>query len=186
MPVKDKAPLASCSKERLVASIKQQRLRCKDLESQLEGMKKEIYSNNIEISKALEDDMLNILDNSYLNSTPHMNLFWQQQKKLLASSKFGRRYHPHLIRFCLSLHSKSPSAYRELASSGVLILPSERTLRDYRNFFKPKPGFNEENVSQLKEHTSQLFDMQRYVILQHRECYILPIDGIVLESCFYS
>ena len=29
MPVKDKAPLASCSKERLVASIKEQRLRCK-------------------------------------------------------------------------------------------------------------------------------------------------------------
>ena len=74
MPVKDKAPLASCSKERLVASIKQQRLQCKDLESQLGGMKKEIYSNSIEINEALEDDVLNILDSSDLNSTPHMNL----------------------------------------------------------------------------------------------------------------
>ena len=135
-------------------------------------MKKEIYSNSIEINKALEDDILNILGNSDLKSTPHMNLFWQQQKKLLASSKFGRRYHPHLIRFCLSLHSKSPSADRELASSGVLVLPSERTLRDYRNFFKPKPGFNEANVSQLKEQTSQLFDVQRYVILSFDEMKI--------------
>ena len=172
MPVEDKAPLASCSKERLVATIKQQRVRCKDLESQLQGMKKEIHSNSIEINKALEDDILNILGNNDLSSTPHMNLFWQQQKKLLASPKFGRRYHPHLIRFCLSLHSKSPSAYRELASSGVLVLPSERILRDYRNFFKPKPGFNEANVSQLKEQTSQLFDVQRYVILSFDEMKI--------------
>ena len=112
IPVKDKAPLASCSRGRLIASIKQQRLRCKDFESQLVGMKKEIYSNSTEINKALEDDILNILGNSDLNSTPHMNLFWQQQKKLLASPKFGRRYHPHMIRFCLSLHSKSPSAQR--------------------------------------------------------------------------
>ena len=135
-------------------------------------MKKEIHSNSIEINKALEDDILNILDNNDLSSTPHMNLFWQQQKKLLSSPKFGRRYHPHLIRFCLSLHSKSPSAYRELASSGVLVLPSERILRDYRNFFKPKPGFNEANVSQLKEQTSQLFDVQRYVILSFDEMKI--------------
>ena len=76
MPVKDKAPLASCCKERLVASIKQQRLRRKDLESQLVGMKKGIYSNSIEINKALEDDILNILGNSDIKSTPHMNLFW--------------------------------------------------------------------------------------------------------------
>ena len=88
MPVKDEAPLASCSKERLFPSIKQRLLRCKDLESQLVGMKKEIHSNSIEINKALEDDILNILGNSDIKSTPHMNLFWQQQKKLLASSKF--------------------------------------------------------------------------------------------------
>ena len=74
-PVKDKAPLPSCNKERLVASIKQQRLQCKDLESQLVGMKKEIYSDSIEINKSLKDDILNILGNSDLKSTPHMNLF---------------------------------------------------------------------------------------------------------------
>ena len=142
--LKDKAPLASCSKERLIATIKKQRVKCKDLESQIENMRKDISSNSIEIDKAREDDILAILGKNDMKSSPHMNLFWQQQKKLLASPTFGRRYHPQLIRFCLSLHSKSPSAYRELASSGVLVLPSERTLRDYRNFFKPKPGFNEE------------------------------------------
>lgn len=44
-PVEDKAPLANRSIDRLVATIKQQRLRCKDLERQLVGIKREIYSN---------------------------------------------------------------------------------------------------------------------------------------------
>ncbi len=92
-----------------------------------------------------------------------MKVFWEQQRKLLASPKFGRRYHPHVIRFCLSLHAKSPAAYKELRDSGVLVLPSQRTLRDYRNFFKPKPGFNSENIERLKELCSDHTGIQHYV-----------------------
>ena len=172
LPVKDRAPLAACSKERLIATIQRQRLECKDLKDQIAKMNKDIMSNSIEIDKNLESDVLDILKSSDLKSSPHMDLFWQQQKKLLASPNFGRRYHPHLIRFCLSLHSKSPSAYRELATSGVLILPSERVLRDYRNYFKPKPGFNEENITRLKDMTIPLFDVQRYVVISFDEMKI--------------
>ena len=81
-----------------------------------------------------------------LDATPHMKFFWQEQMNLLQSAKMGRRYHPQVIRFTLSLHGKSPSAYRELRDSGALILPSERILRDYKNYFKPKAGINNENV----------------------------------------
>lgn len=35
----------------------------------------------------------------------------------------------------------------------------------YKNFFKPKPNFNEVNVTQLRERTNQLFDIQRYFVL---------------------
>ena len=38
--------------------------------------------------------------------------------------------------------------------SKVLVLPSERTLRDYRNFFKPQPGFNSDNIERLKDMTN--------------------------------
>jgi hypothetical protein len=48
----------------------------------------------------------------------------------------------------LSLHGKSPSAYRELRDSGALILPSERVLRDYKNYFKPKVGINSEKKAE--------------------------------------
>ena len=101
-----------------------------------------------------------------------MKVFWEQQRKLLAGPKFGRRYHPHVIRFCLSLHAKSPAAYKELKDSGVLVLPSQRTLRDYRNFFKPKPGFNSKNIERLKEHSKDYFDIQRYVVLSFDEMKI--------------
>ena len=59
----------------------------------------------------------------------------------------GRRYHPQVIRFALSIHCKCPSAYRELGNSGALILPSERVLRDYKNYFKPKAGIAKENIT---------------------------------------
>ena len=166
LPKKDKAPLAAYSKERLIATIQRKRLVCKDLKDQVAKMSKDIMSNSVEIDKNLESDVLDILKTSDLKSSPHMELLWQQQNKLLASPKFGRRYHHHLIRFCLSLHSKSPSAYRELTTSGVLVLPSERVLRDYRHYFKPKPRYNEDNITRLKDMTMQLFDVQRYRLMK--------------------
>ena len=172
MPVKDKAPLTTCSKERLIATVQQQRIACKELQGRLNAMEKDILKNSVQVDQTLESDIQNILKEVDFKSSPHMNLFWQQQKKLLASPNFGRRYHPHLIRFCLSIHSKSPSVYRELASSGVLVLPSKRVLRDYRNYFKPKPGFHEENISRLNDITKNLFDVQRYVVVSFNEMRI--------------
>ena len=94
-----------------------------------------------------------------------MKFFWEQQMALLQTNKMGRRYHPQVIRFALSIHGKSPSAYRELRDSGALILPSERVLRDYKNYFKPKAGINQENIECLREKTKQFTDLQRYVVL---------------------
>ena len=94
-----------------------------------------------------------------------MKFFWEQHMKLLQTKKMGRLYHPQVIRFALSLHGKSLSAYRELRDSGALVLPSERILRDYKNYFKPKAGINDENVCSLKEKVSSFSGVQRYVVL---------------------
>ena len=104
--------------------------------------------------------------------SPHMKFFWEQQGKLLQTPTFGRRYHPHLIRYCLSLHAKSSAVYRELRDSKVLVLPSERTLRDYRNFFKPQQGFNSDNIERLKDMKNGYFDIQRYVVIAFDEMKI--------------
>ena len=80
-----------------------------------------------------------------------MKLFWEEQQKYLSSSSSSSiRYHPAMIiKYCLSLAAKSSSAYSDLrynsrTGSGVLILPSLRTLRDYKNYIRPKRGFNNE------------------------------------------
>ncbi len=70
-----------------------------------------------------------------------------------------------MIRFALSIHGKSPSAYRELRDSGALVLPSERVLRDYKNYFAPKAGINQENVECLREKTKSFSEVQRYVAI---------------------
>ena len=171
-PLKDKAPLTGSSKERLVATVQKQRVLCKELESRISDLEKEIEKNSIPIDETLEKDILAILADGGGDVSPHMKVFWEQQRKLLARPKFGRRYHPHVIRFCLSIHAKSPAAYRELRDSGILVLPSESTLRDYRNFFKRRDGFHPENIERLKTQTSKYFDIQRYVVLSFDEMKI--------------
>ena len=94
-----------------------------------------------------------------------MKFFWEEQMKLLQSASCGRRYHPQITRFALSLHGKSPAAYRELRESGALVLPSERIIRDYKNYFPPKAGINNENVDALRKKSASFTGNQRYIAL---------------------
>ena len=77
----------------------------------------------------------------------------------------GRRYHPQSIRLALSLHGKPAVAYREVRESRALVWPSERVVRDYKSYFKPKVGINLENVEYLREKAGTLTGIQRYLVL---------------------
>ena len=77
-----------------------------------------------------------------------------------------------IILFCLSLQAKSPANYEEWRKSGILILPSQIILRDYKNAIHPKRGFNELRILELKELTDKFFDTQRYVALSFDEMKI--------------
>jgi len=70
-----------------------------------------------------------------------------------------------IIRFCLSLAAKSSSCYEELRNSGILVLPSQLTLRDYRNFVTPSVGFNPKAVEELNRERKDYFDVQHYTVL---------------------
>ena len=112
------------------------RLECSVLEAKVKSMQAQIENDSIAVSETLEKDVLTIMGGQNLETTPHMKFFWEQQVRLRQANKFGRRFHPQVIRFALSIHAKSASAYRELRDSGALILPSERVLRDYKNYFE--------------------------------------------------
>ena len=124
----------------------------------------EIEKGSIKIVQELADDFTSIFSNAK-EVTPFMSLFWQQQKELMKTGGKNVRYHPMLIPYCLSLESKSKTTYEELRNSGILVLPSTRTLRDYKNFIKPKTGFSQQVIRDLQEVTKEYFDVERYVIL---------------------
>ena len=75
--------------------------------------------------------------------SPFIKFFWEEQQKYLKSPSTGIRCHPMITRHCLSFAAKSFAAcdeirYDEEKSTGFLILPSSRRLRDYKNYMKPK------------------------------------------------
>ena len=52
---------------------------------------------------------MQILDSAGTKITLFMKLFGEEQRKLFNGSNSGLRYHPMIVRFCLSLAAKSPS-----------------------------------------------------------------------------
>ena len=67
------------------------------------------------------------------------------------------------IKWCLSLKLQSSSCYNALRSSGVIKLPSDRTLWDYTNWTKATTGLNTDVDKQLlteaKIHSSDITNM---------------------------
>ena len=179
-PAHIKAPVASTAPERLKLTLQMQRRKCSELEYQLEEMKQEITKSSVLVDHELSNDLTSIMGDCKSGMTPFMNPFWQQQKKLLKSSATGIRYHPMIIRFCLSLAAKSPSCYEELRNSKVLVLPSQRRLRDYRNAIRPQRGFQDEVIKMLQSETESYFDVQRYVVLLFDEMKIMA--NLVLDK----
>lgn len=158
------APVSKTAPDRIKLTLRGQRLKCADLERQLNEMKSEIAKSSIEVDHNLSNDVTTILSEAQ-EVTPFMKLFWRQQKKLLQSSPSGVKYHPMVIRYALSLAAKSPSCYEEIRQSKILVLPSQRTLRDYRNYIRPTRGFQESVLEELNLLANSYFDTQRYVVL---------------------
>ena len=71
-------------------------------------MKTALETTNIQLDNETSYDLINIFnmtDNKEV--APFMNIFWQEQQKLFSQSPKGYRFHPMMIRFCISLAAKS-------------------------------------------------------------------------------
>ena len=82
------------------------------------------------------------------------------------------RWHPALIKWCLHLKFKSTSAYHALQTTGVLTLPSERTLFDYSHWIKREVGFQQKVNEQLIDETDLTEEKNKYVVLTFDEMKI--------------
>ena len=125
-------------------------------------------TTTIDVSDTLHSNLVEILKtNSHPNTNSFGKVFWQEQLKNLEATPNGRRWHPLIIKWCLYLHHMSSGAYKILQKSNCLVLPSDRTLRDYTHFINNKPGFSTEIDHQLIEETklTSLKDHEKYVCL---------------------
>ena len=169
VPAQAKAPIKGTSVERIRLALQESRLQNEQLLKELGKMKVEIEMNSKSLDHELDKDLLSIIDKHSQKMTPFMKLFWEQQKKISDRPSFGRRYHPMIIRWCLSISSKSASAYEELRETfkdgGLLELPSKRMLQNYRNAVSPKCGFNPDVIADLIDASRDYQGLQSYIVL---------------------
>ena len=137
-------------------------------------IKQSYERNSVIVDQELHSDLHNIMEenkhkiNDIYPKGSFRRLFWEEQLKVarLTNSR-QMRWHPMMVRWCLNLKFLSTAAYHALRTSGMVKLPSERTLRDYTHYIKSAPGFSEEVDQMLEEEakSSELPDWKRHVTL---------------------
>lgn len=152
-------------------------------------IRKEMDNSGVHLDEQLNQDIGTIMDECsgyvHQNFPPNSfeRLFWEQQNEArrLKNSR-QMRWHPMLIRWCLRMKLISSAAYSAFRSSGLLKLPSERTLRDYTHWMKARPGFQVEVDQQLIEEAKlgSISDFQKYVCVVFDEVKIK--EGLVYDK----
>lgn len=169
-PAKLCAPISLTSPERIILTMQNQRSEIKSLKRDVEMLREELQKSAVPVTPELNDDLKNIMNNAGADIPPFMKLFWDEQQKYINTSRNAVKYHPMIIRYCLALSAKSSSAYEDIrynekTGTGFLILPSQRRLRDYRNYIRPQRGFNPEIVNELKQKVKDFSDIEKYIVL---------------------
>ena len=166
-PARLNAPLKHTHPNRVSLALQEERKRNKELQHRMQA---DIGSKSVMVDSELSADIDQIMENTKTKND-FIKLFLGATERSLNKEK-KMMYHPMIIRFCLSLTSKSASAYEELRSSKILTLPSRRTLTDYKNAIMPSPGFNYKVIEELCKIACPLKDLQRFVCLSFDEMKI--------------
>ena len=116
-----------------------------------------IDKDGVSLTEQDTSDMASIFENVSDNVTKNFKessiqqIFWEQQKNYASlKNKKSMKWHPLLIRFALSLKYASTNAYRMARNSGLIALPSDRTLRDYTHWITVKDGIQVGMIQQMK------------------------------------
>lgn len=163
------------------------RLQKKALQKLQDKLDKHIISQGLKVEEPVHNDLVTIMkchSESVLlkhGKESFQEIFWSQQlKAAAATSAQGRRWHPLIIKWCLYLHYVSGKAYETIRNSGIITLPSSRTLRDYKHLSSVKVGFSVEADRQLVDILAQKDDLAKYGMLLFDEMYVK--QGLVFEK----
>ena len=145
-----------------------------DLRKKIDSILK---ADSVIVDESTHNDLLAIMSaqKDISSEENFRSIFWQQQLKAAKlRNKKSMRWHPAMIRWCLYLHHRSSGCYATLRDSGVITLPSERTLRDYRHCFTADFGFSASSDHQLFEAVKSQTPshLSKYVTIVMDEMYI--------------
>ena len=170
-------------KDRLRATHTLQRNTHKKLERLRAKIVESVEKSGVDVDEETHDDLLNIVEKyteEGLIKHPQdsfKQIFWQQQLQCARlSNSRQRRWHPLMIKWALYLRHLSSKAYETVRKSGVIALPSQRTLRDYTHFVQSKLGFSDEVDDQLME-AAKVTSLEEY-----KKCVIIIIDEMHIKE----
>ena len=125
IPAKTKAPSSKTSTEHLKLAFQHYWAENKFLKEKFDELQSEIKKLPMEASAELGDDMVTIMsDVDQSKISPFMKFSWEEQHKYLKSPSTGIRYHPMIVRYCLSLAAKSSATYDEFGMMKKQVLVS--------------------------------------------------------------
>ena len=97
----------------------------------------------------------------YLTQDPEKVQYHPMIIKYLTQDPEKVQYHPMIIKFCLGLHAKSAAAYEQLRldknGTGVLVLPSQRTLSGLSKLYSSKTGLQLPNCERAQGKNKIIF-----------------------------
>jgi hypothetical protein len=95
-----------------------------------------LFNTIIEIARACvlnsSHVMIHMQEDAQNEEEAAVSILWAEQRLSLNNPK-GHRWHPRVITYALGIFLKSRRAYDEMKSSGMVALPSGRTLLRYLN-----------------------------------------------------
>ncbi|XP_052126892.1 uncharacterized protein LOC127750159 isoform X2 [Frankliniella occidentalis] len=120
----------------------------KQLKRSQTKMQELIQKQGVFLEESLSNDLTELLKNH--NLTPAQSVFLQQQVKASQQKNAsGMRWHPTMVRFALSLHLTSPAAYKVMRETGMVKLPSSRTLFNYSHAKPIEEGIDKAVLEKL-------------------------------------
>jgi len=145
-----------------------------------------IQKDAIAVDNDLHSDLLAVMNqqlesSSGVDQSNNFKIFWKQQQQAFSKrNPKSVRWHPTILKWNLYLHHKSSGAYETLRNSGVIRLPSGRTLRDYRHFAPVSTGLSSTTDQQLRDLASRTSPLAKYVFLLIDEMYVK--EGLVFDK----
>ena len=103
-----------------------------------------IDKSSVNVDEQTHAGLLTIMASKTSSVNELSKLFWAEQLKNIQKDPKGYRWSDDMIRIAILLQSRGPAAYDMLRETGLLLLPSGQTLRDYTNYLEPEQGILKE------------------------------------------